>query len=79
MMKRFAGKGCSGWKMVGEVFLTVTRGDGSWLCHGDDVPAYRDRRGSMGVQELLRGVVVLLGRSVKGKNCWMPWIHGRSR
>jgi hypothetical protein len=33
--------------MAGGVFLTVTRGDGGWLCHGDDVLAYRDRRGSM--------------------------------
>jgi hypothetical protein len=39
----------------------VIRGDGSQLCHGNDVSAYRDRRGSMGVQEFLRGVVVLLG------------------
>jgi hypothetical protein len=33
--------------MAGEVFLTVTRGDDSRLCHGDDIPAYRDRRGSI--------------------------------
>jgi hypothetical protein len=39
---------CSGWRMAGGVFLTVTCGGGSRLCHGDDVPAYRDRRGSMG-------------------------------
>jgi hypothetical protein len=41
----------------------VACGGGSRLCYGDDVPAYRDRRGSMGVQEFLRGIVVLLGRS----------------
>jgi hypothetical protein len=33
--------------MAGGVFLTVTCGDGSRLCHGDDVLAYRDRRGSI--------------------------------
>jgi hypothetical protein len=43
--------------MAGGIFLTVIRGDGSRLCHGDDVSAYRDRRGSMGVQELPRGVL----------------------
>jgi hypothetical protein len=58
--KKLAGD-CSGWKMAGGIFLTLTCGDGGWLCHGDDVPAYRDRRGLMGVQEFLRGVVVLLG------------------
>jgi hypothetical protein len=60
--KKLAGKGCSGWRMAGTVFLTVTRGGGSRLCHGNDIPVYRDRRGSMGgrVQEFLRGVVVLL-------------------
>jgi hypothetical protein len=47
VMKKLARKGCSGWSMAGGVFLTVTYGDGVWLCHGDDVPAYRDRRGSM--------------------------------
>jgi hypothetical protein len=46
-MKKLAGD-CSGWKMAGGVFLTVTCGGGSWHCHGNDVPAYRDRRGSMG-------------------------------
>jgi hypothetical protein len=35
--KKFAGKGCSGWKMAGGMFHTVTRGDDSRLCHGDDV------------------------------------------
>jgi hypothetical protein len=40
---------CSGWRMAGGIFLMVTRGDGdSRCCHSDDVPAYRDRRGSMG-------------------------------
>jgi hypothetical protein len=39
----------------------VICGDDSRLCQGDDVLAYRDRRGSMGVQEFLRGVVVLFG------------------
>jgi hypothetical protein len=38
MTKKFAGKGCSGWKMVG-VLLMVARGDNSRLCHGDDVSA----------------------------------------
>jgi hypothetical protein len=33
--------------MAGGVFLTVIRGDGSRLCHGDDVSAYRDQRGSI--------------------------------
>jgi hypothetical protein len=33
--------------MAGGVVLTVIRGDGSRLCHGDDVLVYRDRRGSM--------------------------------
>jgi hypothetical protein len=33
--------------MAGGVFLTVTRGDGSLLCHSDDVLAYKDRRGSI--------------------------------
>jgi hypothetical protein len=28
---------CSGWRIAGGVFLTVIHGDGSWLCHGDDV------------------------------------------
>jgi hypothetical protein len=26
---------CSGWRIIGEVFLTVIRGDDSRLCHGD--------------------------------------------
>jgi hypothetical protein len=39
---------CSGLRMAGGVVPTVIRGDGSRLCHGDDVSAYRDRRGSMG-------------------------------
>jgi hypothetical protein len=39
---------CNGWRMAGRVFLMVTRGCDSRRCHGDDVPAYRDRRGSMG-------------------------------
>jgi hypothetical protein len=56
------GKSCSGWRMAGGVIPAVIRGDGGWLCHDDDVSAYRDRRGSMGVQEFLRVVVVLLGR-----------------
>jgi hypothetical protein len=30
---------CSGWKMAGGIFLTVTRGDNSRLCHGDGVLA----------------------------------------
>jgi hypothetical protein len=38
---------CSGWKITREVFFTVIRGDDSRLCHGDDVPAYRDRRSSI--------------------------------
>jgi hypothetical protein len=25
--------------MAGGIFLTVTCGDGGWLCHGDDVAA----------------------------------------
>jgi hypothetical protein len=33
--------------MAGGIFLTVTCGGGSRLCHGNDVPAYRDRRGSI--------------------------------
>jgi hypothetical protein len=33
--------------MAGGIFLTVIHGDSSRLCHGDDVSAYRDRRGSM--------------------------------
>jgi hypothetical protein len=33
--------------MAGGIFLTVTCGDGGWLCHGDDVSAYSDRRGSI--------------------------------
>jgi hypothetical protein len=56
----------------------VTHGDGSRLCHGNDVPAYRDRRGSMGVQEFLRGVVVLLERSVRSRSCWTSWTYGRT-
>jgi hypothetical protein len=44
--KNLAGD-CSGWRMAGGVFFTVIRGDGSRLCHGDDVPAYRDRKGSI--------------------------------
>jgi hypothetical protein len=39
VMKKLAGKGCSGWRMAGGIFLTVTRGDDSRLCHGDDVSA----------------------------------------
>jgi hypothetical protein len=31
MTKEFAGNGCSGWKITGEVFLTVTCGDGGRL------------------------------------------------
>jgi hypothetical protein len=34
--------------MAEGIFLMVTRGDGGWLGHGNDVPAYRDRRGSLG-------------------------------
>jgi hypothetical protein len=34
--------------MTGGVVPAVIRGDGSWLCHGGDVSAYRDQRGSMG-------------------------------
>jgi hypothetical protein len=45
--RKLAG-GCSGWRMAGGIFPTVIRGDGCQLCHGDDVPVYRDRRGSMG-------------------------------
>jgi hypothetical protein len=37
-----------GERMAGGMFLTVTRGDDSRLCHGDDITAHRDRRGSMG-------------------------------
>jgi hypothetical protein len=55
----------------------VTRGDGCWLGHGDDVLASRDRRGPMGVQELPRGVVVLLGRSMRNRSCWTSWTYGR--
>jgi hypothetical protein len=33
--------------MAGGVFLTVTHGGDSQLCHGDDVSVYRDRRDSM--------------------------------
>jgi hypothetical protein len=41
--------------MAGGVFLTVTRGDSGWLCHDDDVLAYRDRRGSIrGTRAFLR-------------------------
>jgi hypothetical protein len=29
--KKFAGKGCSGWRMAGGIFLTMTRGDGDRL------------------------------------------------
>jgi hypothetical protein len=37
--KKLAGKGCRGWRMAGGIFLTVTCGGGSQLCHGDDVLA----------------------------------------
>jgi hypothetical protein len=37
-MKKLVGD-CSGWRMAGEVFLTVIGGDDSRLCHGDDVSA----------------------------------------
>jgi hypothetical protein len=37
--KKLARKGCSGWRITGEVFLTVIRGDDSRLCHDDDVSA----------------------------------------
>jgi hypothetical protein len=47
VMKKLAGD-CSGWRMAGGIFLTVTCGGGSRLCHDNDVPAYWDRRGSMG-------------------------------
>jgi hypothetical protein len=47
----------------------VTCGDSGWLCHGDDVSAYRDQRGSMGVQELSGCVVVLLERSARNRSC----------
>jgi hypothetical protein len=59
----------------------VTRGGGSRLCHGNDVPVYRDRTGSMGggVQEFLRGVVVLLERSARSRSCWTSWTYGRRR
>jgi hypothetical protein len=46
-MKKLAGD-CSGWRMARGIFLMMTRGDSGWLCHGDDVLVYRDRRGSMG-------------------------------
>jgi hypothetical protein len=78
VMKKLAGD-CSGWRMAGGIFLTVTCGGGSRLCHGNDVPAYRDRRGLMGVKEFLRGVVVLLEQSARNRSCWMSWTHGRSR
>jgi hypothetical protein len=65
--------------MTGGIFLTVICGDDSRLCHGDDVPAYRDRRGSMGVQEFLRGVVVLFGRSTRNRSCWTLWSYGTRR
>jgi hypothetical protein len=53
--------------MTGEVFLTVICGDGSRLCHGDDVSASRDRRGSMRVQEFLRGVLWSCLNNRRGK------------
>jgi hypothetical protein len=36
--KKLAGD-CSGWRMTGEIFLMVTRGDDSRLYHGDDISA----------------------------------------
>jgi hypothetical protein len=38
VMKKLV-RDCSGWRMAEGVFLTVTRGDGSRHCHGDDVSA----------------------------------------
>jgi hypothetical protein len=69
VMKKLAGD-CSGWRMAGGIFLTVTCGGGSRFCHGNDVPAYRDRRGSMGggVQEFPRGMVVLLEQSARSRS-----------
>jgi hypothetical protein len=32
-------RNCGEWKITGEVFLTVIRGDDNRLCHGDDVLA----------------------------------------
>jgi hypothetical protein len=37
--KKFAGKGCRGWKMAEGVVSVVIRGDDSRLCHGNDVLA----------------------------------------
>jgi hypothetical protein len=79
VMKKLVGD-CSGWRMAGGVFLRVTGGDGGWFCHGDDVPAYKDRRGSMrGFTSFLRDVVVLLGRLTRGRNCWTSWTPGTRR
>jgi hypothetical protein len=57
--------------MAGGIFLTVTRGDNSRLCHGDDILAHRYRRSSMRVQEFPRGVVVSLEQSTRNRNYWM--------
>jgi hypothetical protein len=65
--------------MTGGIFLTVIHGDGYWLCHGNDVLVYRDRRGSMGVQELPWSVVVSLGRSTRNRSCWTLWTYGTRR
>jgi hypothetical protein len=32
-MKKFAGKGCRGWKMVEGVISEMTRGDSGWAIH----------------------------------------------
>jgi hypothetical protein len=78
--KLAGGGGCSGWRMAGGVFPTVTRGGGGRLGHSGNVPAYRgSKRLDEGVQELPRGVVVLLERSARGRSCWTSWTHGRRR
>jgi hypothetical protein len=77
--KKFAGKGCSGWRMVGGIFLTVTHGDDSRLATARIFRYTRIKEARWGFQEFLRGVVVLLGRSVRNRSCWMPRTYGRSR
>jgi hypothetical protein len=67
---------CSGWRITGEVFLTVICGDDSRLCHGDDVPAYRDRRSSIrGLTSFLEVLWSCLDdrRGIGAAGCRGPW------
>jgi hypothetical protein len=60
--------------MAGGIILTVIRGDGDWLAMFWQRDSKKlDKR----VNELSRGVVVLLKRSARNRSCWMSWTMGQ--